>query len=120
MKIGLWTLFYSMTELNFFPTLFFFGFLAFPTPRAHKQCIIMVCLPKPLIVVATIVDQNRLSEVKLSHREYFLQIFFLGLRPIYSMAEPQVPLRACFTLYPGAENGHFGALIYSIAEVVPR
>lgn len=25
--------------------------------------------------MATIVDQNRLSEVKLSHREYFLQFF---------------------------------------------
>jgi hypothetical protein len=33
----------------------------------------MVCLPKPLIVMATIVDQNRLFEVKLSHRECFLQ-----------------------------------------------
>jgi hypothetical protein len=78
------------------------------------------CLPKPLIVMATIVDQNRLFEVKLSHRECFLQKKFLGLRPIYSMAEPQVPPRACFTLYRGAKNVHFGALIYSIAELVPR
>jgi hypothetical protein len=70
--------------------------------------------------MATIVDQNRLSEVKLGHREYFLQKNFLGHSPIYSMAEPRVPLRACFTLYPGAENVDFGALIYSIAEVVPR
>jgi hypothetical protein len=70
--------------------------------------------------MATIVDQNRPSEVKLSHREYFFNFFFLGLRLIYSMAELRVPLRACFTLYPGAENVHFGALIYSIAEVVPR